>query len=772
MRWRGTAVVLAGYLAIAAGGLVAASAADSSIAVNGNHRIGAEMIRSYFHAGPDGRLDTARLDTALKELYATGLFKDVKISRPGGRVVVTVVENPTIGRVAFEGNKRLKDDDLKKDLESKAGGPLSKAFVHDDVIHVLALYRLGGYFDVQVVPKTVGARNGRVDLVFEIKEGDKLAVRQVVIVGNASYSETKLKGVIKTGVTNLFSFALQNDAYDSDRAENDRDLLRKFYRAHGYADAHVGVSASFDAAKAGIVVVFKVEEGPQYRLGKVDIESSMKSVDAGTLRAALRTQAGDVFDADAVEKTVDELAVELARRGAPFAGVIAHSEPVPGQRLLNLTYVIGEGKRLYVERIDIHGNTRTHDEVIRRVFDFGEGDAYSRALVDRAERRIKALGYFKTVKIVMQPGSAPDRVVLDVTVEEDKTGSFFISGGYSTTDGMMASISISENNFLGTGDIVKTTISYGQYGRGIDLAFTDPWFLDQHVAAGIDLFGKQTFASPYQSYSSSLYGARFLLGTPINENLTVGWNYSIYNQGLSLDPAIGTASLPIQQAAQQGYYWVSSIGNSVTYSTLDNNRNPTSGIHAQFNNDVAGLGGAAKFARNTNDIRYYHEIVGDVVGMVRAQSGYVTPWGGQQLPLLNGFFGGPQLVRGFAPNGFGPRDITPGTTMDNLGGNIYWTTSAELQAPMPLVTPDAQLRVALFSDTGSLWATKASSVTSYASSLTPSQQIANSRAVRSSLGAGLVWDSMFGPIRVDYAYPVAKEPFDVTQRFSFHAGGF
>jgi outer membrane protein insertion porin family len=586
------------------------------------------------------------------------------------------------------------------------------------------------------------------------------------------FSETRLKAVIKTGVTNLLSFALNNDLYDADRVENDRDLLRKFYRAHGYDDVHAVASATYDADKGGVVVVFKIEEGPQYRIGKVDIQSSVKGVDVTWLRPYLRTPAGAIFDADAVDKTVDDLSTELAKSGQPFASVVARSEPQPALHLINVTYAIVEGKRLYVERVDIHGNTKTRDEVIRREFDFGEGDPYNRALVDRAERHLKVLGYFKTVKITMQPGSAPDRVVLDVAVEEDKTGNFFISGGYSTSDGMLGQVSITEKNFMGTGDIVKTAVTYGQYGRSFDLAFTDPWFLNQRMAGGVELFGRQSFASPYQSYNSSLYGAKFSLGTPLNENLGVSWNYSIYNQGLTLDPSFGTASLPIQQAAQAGSYWVSSIGNSVTYSTLDNPRNPTSGIQAQFNNDVAGLGGAAKFARNTDDVRIYHEIAGDVVGMVRAQSGYVTPWGGQQLPLLNGFFGGPQLVRGFAPNGFGPRDITPGTTMDNLGGNLYWSTSAELQAPMPFVSPDAGLKVALFSDTGSLWATKTSSVSSFASTLTPSQQITNSRAMRSSIGTSLIWDSMFGPIRVDYAYPVAKQPFDVTQRFQFHAGGF
>ena len=409
--------------------------------------------------------------------------------------------------------------------------------------------------------------------------------------------------------------------------------------------------------------------------------------------------------------------------------------------------------------------------MIRREFDFGEGDAYNRALVDRGERHLKSLGYFKSVNIGTQPGSAPDRVVLNVAVEEQQTGNFFVSGGYSNSDGWLASVSISDNDFLGTGDRAKASVTYGQYARGFDLSLTDPWLLGPRVSGSVDVFGHQSFANSYQSYNSSLYGGKVSVGVPINENLGVSWNYSIYNQGLSLDPALGTASLPIQQAAARGSYWVSSIGNGVTYSTLDNAKSPTTGLRIQTNNEFAGIGGAAQFAKTSEDARYYHPIIGDVVGMVRAQSGYVTPWGGQQLALLDGFFGGPQLIRGFAPNGFGPRDITPGTTMDNIGGNAYWTTSAELQAPVPFVPADAGLKLAVFSDTGSLWATSASGVSALAS-MTPAQQIANSNAIRASVGGSLIWDSMFGPIRVDYAYPIAKQPFDVTQRLQFTAGGF
>ena len=764
-------IILAIVVLLAAGACAhAAEGSDSAITVAGNRHVGTDVIRSYFHGSPNGQFDAAALDAALKRLYATGLFENVKISHEAGRVLVIVVENLSIVRVAFEGNRKIKDAELKKGLQSKEAGPLWKAFVQSDAEQIAAQYRQHGYFETKVEPKTIKLKDGRVNLVFEIKENDKLGVRQILFAGNDAFPANKLSGVIKTGQSNVLSFMLNNDIYNADRVDDDRDLLRRFYLAHGYADVRVQSQAHYDAAKQGVVVTFSIAEGAQYHLGKVDIESTMETVAAPELRSALRTQAGDVYDADAVNKTVEDLAMQLARSGEPFAAVAAHSERQRDRLLINLVYAIDQGKRVYVEHIDIHGNAKTRDEVIRREFDFGEGDAYNRALVDRAERHLKALNYFKTVKIEEKPGSAPDRVALDVAVEEQQTGDFNIAGGYSTTDGPLVQLSIGDRNFLGTGDIAKATVTYGLYARGFDVAFIDPYALGPRTSLGGELFGKQTFANSNQSYNTSLYGGKVLVGTPITDQLNINWNYSIYNQGVSL-PAGNTASLPIQEAAQAGAYWVSSVGNSVVYSTLDSARNPTEGFRAQTNNDVAGLGGAAKFARSTEDVRYYHPIVGDVVGMVRGQGGYVTPWGGAQLPLLDGFFGGPQLVRGFAPNGFGPRDITPGTSMDNVGGNVFWTSSAELQAPVPLVPADAQLKMALFSDVGSLWATGASSVANL-STLSPSQQIANSRAIRSSVGASLIWDSPFGPLRLDYAYPIAKQPYDVTQRLNFTAGGF
>lgn len=763
---------LAGLMAIAACEPAQAEPPTvADITIVGNRHLDAAMIRSYFHIGFGGEIDAAALDAALKSLYATGLFQDVKISRDGSHVLVAVVENPTVARIAFDGNKKIKDADLKKVVQSKDGGPLSRATVHDDVERIIELYRAHGYFEVRIEPKTIKASNDRRTLVFEIKEGDKLAVKQVEFVGNNAFTFAKLKGVIKTGESNVLSFLTDNDIYDADRIENDRDLLRRFYLDHGYADMHVRSAARYQPESKGVVVTFTIDEGAQYRLGRVDIESNLKAADPAELSQYLRTRTGDIFDSDAVQKSVEEITIGLAKSATPFAVVTARSQRLPQKSAINLVYTIDAGKRLYVERIEIHGNSKTRDDVIRREFDFVEGDAYNRALIDRGERKLKALGYFKTVKIDTAPGSAPDRVVVDVAVEEQQTGNFSIMGGYSASTGPTLEFGISERNFLGTGDIARASTTIGQYSRGFDLSVTDPYALGPHASLGGELFGNEALASAYQFYNSIVYGAKLSTGMPLNDQLGVNWTYSIYNQGLTLDPAVGTASLPIQLAAAAGPIWVSSVGSSVTYSTLDNAKNPTDGVRVQTNDEFAGLGGAAKFARTTEDARYYHEIVGDVVGMVRAQGGYVTPWGGQPLPLLNGFFGGPQLVRGFALNGFGPRDLTPGTTQDNVGGNVYWTTSAELQSPMPLVTPDAQLKVALFSDAGSLWATNASSVASLAS-MSPAQQIANSRAIRASVGGSLIWDSPFGALRVDYAYPIAHQAYDVTQRLNFTAGGF
>jgi outer membrane protein insertion porin family len=768
-RRSGVAIVL---LATTLGLFAAQAFAAETIEVLGNRRIEAETVRSFFHAAPDGRFDEASRDAGLKALLATGLFNNVTIERNGGRLVVHLTEAPVLDRVAFEGNKKIKDKDLEAVIESKPRGALQRAAVQADVGRIMDAYRHAGRDDVGVVPKIIDRANDRVDLVFEVSEGKKTTVRQINFVGNKVFGNRQLAAVIKTSATNMLSFLTGGDAYDPDRIAADREQLRLYYRSKGYADANVtSAGAEYDPALHGFRLTFAIDEGPLYHFGDVSLSSEVPGLESEKLRRLLVTRPGAVFDGGALDKSSDLVAVELAKLGFPFAQATPRIVRDGAARRIDVAFVIDQGQRTYIERIDIRGNTRTRGYVIRREFDVSEGDAYNKALIDRAERRLRNLNYFKTVKISRRPGSTPDRVVVDVEVAEQSTGDFAVSGGYSTVDGFLVEVKLGDRNFLGSGRTVTSSVSYGQYARGIDLQASEPYFLGTRVAAGVELYGRQNSASPYQSYGSDIYGATLQLGTPITEQLGVQYRYSIYNQDVTLNPAslAGTPSLPIQQAALAGPQWVSAVGSSVNYSTLDNTKSPTSGFNSQLRQDLAGLGGDVKFLRTTEDLRYYRPINEDVVSLVRAQGGYVTGWGGQQVPLLNSFFGGPTMVRGFAPNGFGPRDLTPGTTMDNVGGSMYWATTAELQSNIPGVPQEYGLKATAFVDAGSVF--RYNGPTTFPGSA-QSLQLANRNVVRSSVGAGLTWASPFGNLTVDYAVPLTKAAYDVAQPLRFGAGGF
>jgi outer membrane protein insertion porin family len=739
---------------------------QGSIIVEGNRRVDTETVRSYFHAAPDGGFDDAARDAALKALIATGLFDKVAIERAGEKLVVHLTEAPVLGRVAFEGNKKVKDADLAAAVESKPRGALQRAAVQADVGRIIEAYRHVGRDDVRVAPEIIDRGNGRVDLVYAITEGAKTTVRQITFTGNQAFGQRQLNAVIKTSASNMLSFLTGGDVYDPDRIAQDQEQLRLYYRSKGYADASVpSTRAEYDPAGKGFALTFAIDEGPLYRFGDISIVCNIPGLDCDRLRRLPLAHTGAVFDGNSIDKTTEILAIEMAKLGYPFAQAAPRTTRDAAAHRISIVFVIDQGPRTYVERIEIHGNTRTRDYVIRREFDIAEGDPYNKTLIDRAERRLKNLNYFKTVKISNSPGSAPDRVVLDVEAIDQSTGDINISGGYSTTDGALVELKAGDRNFYGTGKNVQAAFTYGQYARGIDLAASEPYFLGTRVSAGIELFGRQTDANSYQSYNSTTYGATLQLGTPVTEQLGVQWRYSIYNQNITLVPnASGlTPSLAIQQAAASGPAWVSAVGSTATYSTLDDTKSPTSGIKSQLSQDLAGLGGDVRFLRTTEDLRYYQSLNSDLVGMVRAQGGYITGWGGQQVPLMNSFFGGPTMVRGFATNGFGPRDLTPGTTMDNVGGSMYWATTAELQSAIPGVPDEYGLKATAFIDAGSVFRYNGP---------TQSLQVANNNVVRSSVGAGLTWASPFGALTIDYAVPLTKAAYDVVQPFRFSAGGF
>ncbi|MGO8908408.1 MAG: outer membrane protein assembly factor BamA [Bradyrhizobium sp.] len=746
--------------------------ARGTIEVEGNRRIDAETVRSYFHAAPDGRFDEAARDAALKAMLSTGLFDKVEIERAGERLVVHLHEAPALERVAFEGNKKINDTELRAVVESKPGGALQRAVVQADVGRIMEAYRHVGRDDVGVRPEIIDRGNDRVDLVYVVTEGAKTPVRQINFIGNKAFGKRQLAAVIKTSASNMLSFLTGGDVYDPDLVAGDREQLRTYYRSKGYADASVpSALAEYDPATKGFTLTFTIDEGPLYSFRDIRIVCNVEGLDPEKFRRLLLVRQGALFDGTALDKTDDVIAIELAKLGYPFAHVTPRTTRDATARRIDVALEIDQGSRSYVERIDVHGNSRTRGYVIRREFDVAEGDAYNKGLIDRAERRLKNLNFFKTVKITAKPGSVPDRVILDVEVAERETADFNVAGGYSTVDGWLAEVKLGESNFMGTGVAVRSAFTYGQYSRGIDLSATEPYFLDSRVSAGVDLFAKQTDSNSYQSYGTESYGAMMLLGTPLTEQLGVQWRYSISRQTVTIDPAslAATPSLAIQQAAAAGPQWVSAVGSTATYSTLDNTKVPTSGFNSQLKQDLAGLGGDVRFMRTTEDLRYYHSINDDVVGLVRAQGGYITGWGGQQVPLIDSFFGGPSMVRGFAPNGFGPRDLTPGTTMDNVGGSMYWATTTELQSNIPGVPAEYGLKAIAFVDAGSVF--RYSGPTTFPGS-TQSLQLANANVLRSSVGTGLTWASPFGALSVTYAAPLSKASYDVVQPLGFTASPF
>ncbi len=511
----------------------------SSIVVEGNRRVEAETIRTYFKPGPGGRIDSGSINDGLRALYETGLFQDVRINQAGGRLVVTVIENPVISRVIFEGNKKVKDEQLATEVQSKPRGSLSRPTVQSDTQRITEIYRRQGRYDVSVVPQIIEQPNNRVDLVFEISEGGKTGVRSIEFVGNSAVSSYRLRDVIKTRETNILSFLGSGDVYDPDRVEADRDLIRRYYLKNGYADIQVVAALTeYDPERRGFMVTFKIEEGQQYRVGSIDIQSNIRGLDANAFRPFLRLGVGSVYNGEQIEKSVEEITVEASRRGYAFATVRPRGERNFQNATVSIVLVIEEGPRVYVERINVRGNTRTKDYVIRREFDIAEGDAYNRALVDRAERRLKNLDYFKTVKILTEPGSSADRVILVVDLEEKSTGDFSVSGGYSTSDGFLAEVSVAERNLLGTGLYAKAGVQYGQRTRGYTLSVVEPFLFGYRIAGGIDIFQRQQLPSSYVSYETRTTGGSARLGFALREDLTMQVRYSLYKQEVGIDDVL------------------------------------------------------------------------------------------------------------------------------------------------------------------------------------------------------------------------------------------
>ena len=744
----------------------------SAIRVEGNKRVEPETVRTYLSFNVGDPYDLAKVDESLKTLFATGLFQDVRIRREGSTVVIIVAENPIVARVAFEGNKQIEDDALVAEVQLKPRTVYTRARVQADVQRILVLYRRQGMYAAQVDPKIINIDNNRIDVVFEINEGPITKVRAINFIGNSAFSDSQLRYVISTTQTSLLSFLKNTNIYDPDRLNLDRELVRQFYLKNGYADVRVvSATADLDRDARGFFITFTVDEGQKYKFGEVDVESALPSVDLRALRGVVMSRPGRIYDVQRIEKTAEALTITASQEGYAFAQVRPRFDRDEASHRINITYVIDEGPRVYIERINIVGNFRTHDDVIRREFSLAEGDAYNRLLVEAARRRLRSLGFFKTVDIDTEPGGAPDRVVLVVKVMEQPTGELSFGAGYSTSEGVIGDISITERNLMGKGQYVRLGFSGSLERAQVDFSFTEPHFLDRNLAAGFDLFHKEVDFTNVSSYRERNTGGDLRMGFPIAYNTQLGLRYRFERE--EIYDVASNASLAVKDA--EGVSNVSSVGYTIAYDTRNLPQSPTSGAFVAFSQDLAGVGGDVNYFRSVVDGRGYYPLTNKITLVGRAQGGFINGWGGQDVRLTDLFFKGGETIRGFQRAGYGPRDACedPSTgkrvkdcTRDPLGGQTFWATTAEARFPIPFVPDSIGMQGAVFVDAGSLFDPSGLAQTAVRKE---GSFIFDAADVRMSTGVSIIWQSPLGPLRADLAQALLKSSFDRTELFRFGA---
>jgi outer membrane protein insertion porin family len=771
------ALISSGAIVSTVAGVTAAQAATvSRIEVRGNTRVDAQTVRDNVGITPGKAFSNSDIDAATKRLFATGLFSDVRISQSGGALIVQVSENQVVNQVIFQGNKKIKDPQLQGAVQLKPRSAFDQATLEADTEAVRAAYRNVGRSDATVNSRLMDLGEGRVNVVFEINEGDRTKIANINFVGNNAFGNRRLRDVISTKKSNPLSWLTRNDVYSEDRLRADEETLRRFYYNRGYADFRVVSStADLDPATNEYTINITVEEGEKYTFGGVNIESSVEGVDTSQLNGLIKSKEGDTYSAKDVEDSILKVSEKVAGQGYAFAKVEPRGDRNFENHTIGVTYAIDQGPRAYVERIEIRGNEKTRDYVIRREFDVSEGDAFNQVLIQRAKRRLENLQYFQTVKISTAPGSQPDQVILVVDVLEKSTGEFSIGGGYTTggeSPGPTVEASITERNFLGRGQFVRIAAGGGlDDERTYSLSFTEPYFLGQRIAAGFDIFKRQSGVR--DKYKTDVTGGTIRFGLPITEDLTAGVAYNLTQEKYdieeearlpdgSYDP--NEISKAFADAAEESPWIKSSISWSLTYNTIDDVKNPREGLYGKFNMEYAGVGGDANFLKTTFKGSYYKPLMDelDIIGLVGVGAGHIEGFGGDDLRVFDTFKNNQDMIRGFKYAGIGPRDMSPGLDDKGsfLGGNTYFNATVETQFPMPVIPESIGIRGALFADAATLFGNDLPEAKNGGDDTTKMEW-------RASVGASIMWASPFGPLRFDYAVPVKKVEGDQVQNFNF-----
>ncbi len=727
----------------------------SSIQITGNVRAEPDTVRSYLQLKEGQPYDPAAADRSLKALFGTGLFSDVTMDMQGSVLVVKLTENPIINRVAFEGNHKIEDDKLRDEVQSKPRQVFTRARVQADVERLLTIYRRGGRYNAVIEPKIIKLEQGRVDLVFEINEGDVTGIKRISFVGNEHFSDGTLRGKIRTVESAWYRFLSSDDRFDPDRLNFDRELLRKYYLSEGYADFRVtSAVAELSPDRDGFFITFTINEGERYKFGKIDIATRFQGLEPDKVKSYLTMSEGDWYDADQVEKTVTAMTDAVGNLGYAFVDVRPNIRRNKEELTIDITFDIQEGPRVYVERINISGNTRTLDRVIRREFRVAEGDAFSTAKLRRSQQRLKNLGFFSKVDITPQPGSTSDKTNLDVLVTEQSTGEISFGAGYSTTGGILGDISISERNLLGKGQNLRLGLSLGTLSTLINLSFTEPYFLDRAVAAGFDIFSTSNNRQQIASYSDSSYGFALRAGWAYTEHTSQQVRYTLKDSDIFNVPYYASPLI----LSQQGEFVTSELSETLAWDTRDTRLNTTKGWLLRNSWAVAGAPGTEQYIRTTVDAVIYQQLMEDVVVSIGGSLGYTAAYASNPLRLTERFFVGGDNLRGFAVGGIGPRDLN---TLDALGGKYFYTGTTEASFPLGL-PKEIGITGKAFIDVGALWGAE----TTYGYNVA----LVDDPSMRIAAGVGVQWVSPFGPIRVDYAFPVAYQYYDKIQNLRFGFG--
>lgn len=726
------------------------------ILVEGNERIETDTILSYLPIRAGETATSERVDLAYETLFRTNLFSDVNIEVRGSDLVVRVAENPIINQVVFEGNDAITTERLREEVTIRPRGIFTRARVQQDVARIIEVYRRSGRIGATVTPQIVELPQRRVDLVFAIDEGPRTGVSRINFLGNREFSDGDLRDAILTEESRWYRFFASNNNYDPDRLEVDREQLREFYRNRGYYDFRVvSAVAELNPQEDNFALTFTVEEGEQYRFGNLTVNTELRRLDPQFLRQLIPIRQGAIYSDTQIEGATEALTFAAGSAGFAFVDIRPEFTPDRETNTVDVAFNVREGPRVYVDRIEVVGNTRTLDRVIRRELLLSEGDAYNRVLLDRSRNALRALGFFRDVTVENSPGSAPDRTNVRVAVEEQPTGTLSFGVGFSSVDSFLIDAGIEERNFRGRGQNLRLRVSVGALRRTIDFSFTEPRFLGRDLAAGIDLYSYAYDYGDYSAFSFSQTGGGFRLGFRISENASIFTRYNLRVDDVIVDQASCDFGLISRTVCEQsGSRLTSLLGYTLIWDRRNDPLRPTRGFDLTARQDFAGFGGDVNYVRSELEGNWYYGIRPRWIVQLSGSAGYVQSWGGDQVRINDRFFKGGYSFRGFEVAGLGPRDTNTG---DALGGNLYAIATAELRFPTPL--PEQYgISTALFVDVGTLGLLDEEA-------LSPSTR--DDLSLRASAGLSVFWTSPLGPIRFDFSRVLSRQAYDRTETFRF-----